>query len=221
MVSATPLTRSVQEQARVSGLQVSVRNSTAQVVNLALQGRHSRAILDALFLPVTGRPAVAELARFRFTVARHGGDNGLPVLISRTGFTGELGYEVFCAPRDAEQLFDLMMAEGARHGIAPVGMHALDTLRIEAGLPLAGAEFDGRTTPYEAGIGFNRGAEGQGDRLSRPRGAGEGGGLGQDAAGNAGPGRRRGPPAPRARAHRDDAGRQADVDHPFAPRLAR
>ncbi len=144
----------VQEQARVSGLQVSVRNSTAQVVNLALQGRHSRAILDALFLPVTGRPSVAELARFRFTVARHGGDNGLPVLISRTGFTGELGYEVFCAPRDAEQLFDLMMAEGARHGIAPVGMHALDTLRIEAGLPLAGAEFDGRTTPYEAGIGF-------------------------------------------------------------------
>lgn len=144
----------LQEQARTSGLRVSVRNSTTQVVNLALQGRHSRQILDALFTPVTGRPSVDELQRFRFTVARHGGENGLPVLISRTGFTGELGYEIFCAPRDAEQVFDLIMAEGARFGIAAVGMHALDILRIEAGLPLAGAEFDARTTPYDAGVGF-------------------------------------------------------------------
>lgn len=144
----------LQEQARVSGLRVSVRNSSEQVVNLALQGRHSEAILSALFHPVAGRPSVAELQRFRFTVARHSGDNGLPVLISRTGFTGELGYEIFCAPRDAERVFDLLMAEGKRFGIAPIGMQALDMLRIEAGLPLAGAEFDGRTTPYEAGIGF-------------------------------------------------------------------
>jgi aminomethyltransferase len=144
----------LQEQAKASDLRVSVRNSTTQVANLALQGRHSRDILGKLFAPVTGRPAVGELQRFRFTVARHGGENGLPVLISRTGFTGELGYEIFCAPRDAEQVFDLIMAEGARFGIAPVGMTALDTLRIEAGLPLAGAEFDGRTTPYDAGIGF-------------------------------------------------------------------
>lgn len=144
----------LQDMARSSGLRVSVRNSSDQIANLALQGRHSADILGKLFAPVTGRPAVAELERFRFTIARHGGDNGTPVLISRTGFTGELGYELFCAPRDAEAVFDLVMAEGRSCGIAPIGMHALDVLRVEAGLPLAGAEFDGRTTPYEAGVGF-------------------------------------------------------------------
>lgn len=144
----------LQDRAQRSGLQVSVRNSTEQVANLALQGRGAAEILGAVFAPVTGRPAVAELDRFRFTVARHGGENGVPVLISRTGFTGELGYEVFCAPRDAEQVFDLIAEAGAAHGLRPIGMAALNTLRIEAGLPLAGAEFCPRTTPYEAGIGF-------------------------------------------------------------------
>lgn len=55
-------------------------------------------------------------------MARNGGENGVPVLISRTGFTGELGYEIFCSPRDAEQVFDLITAAGAKHGLAPVGV---------------------------------------------------------------------------------------------------
>ena len=142
------------EAAKVSGLRVSVRNSTDQVVNLSLQGRHSTEILSMIFAPVTGRPSVEELARFRFTIARNGGENGTPVLISRTGFTGELGYEIFCAPRDAETVFDLIMEQKDAFGIAPVGLSALDVLRIEAGLPMAGAEFTEETSPFDTGIGF-------------------------------------------------------------------
>lgn len=144
----------LKDQAEASGLQVSVRSSTDQLVNLSIQGRASRDILGSVFKPTTGRPNVAELERFKFTIARHGGENGIPVLISRTGFTGELGFEVFCAPRDAEKVFDLIWEAGREHGLAPIGYAALDILRIEAGLPMAGAEFDATLTPFAAGVGF-------------------------------------------------------------------
>lgn len=144
----------LQEQAGFSDLNVSVRSSTDQLCNLSVQGRDSRAILSSVFSPVTGRPSIDDLARFTFTIARNGGENGTPVLVSRTGYTGELGYEVFAHPRDAETVFDLIWDAGRPYGLAPFGMAALNVARIEAGLALAGSEFCADRTPYDAGIGF-------------------------------------------------------------------
>ena len=75
-------------------------------------------------------------------------------MVSRTGYTGELGYEVFCHRTDAPAVWDAIFEAGASHGLAPMGLAALDILRIEAGLIFAGHEFCDQTDPYEAGIGF-------------------------------------------------------------------
>ncbi|MEM0945658.1 MAG: aminomethyltransferase family protein, partial [Pseudomonadota bacterium] len=99
-------------------------------------------------------PTLAELGWFRFTPARIGDFAGTPIVVSRTGYTGELGYEVFCHPRDAEAVFDAIWAAGAPHGLTPFGLAALDMVRIEAGLVFAGMEFCDQTDPFEAGIGF-------------------------------------------------------------------
>ena len=75
-------------------------------------------------------------------------------MVSRTGYTGELGYEVFCHPDDGPAVWDAIVAAGAPHGLKPLGLEALDMIRIEAGLIFAGYEFDDQTDPFEAGIGF-------------------------------------------------------------------
>ena len=76
-------------------------------------------------------------------------------MISRTGYTGELGYEVWCHPDDSETLWDAAWEAGQPYEIAPMGFNALDILRIEAGLSMAGHEFDHGTNPFEAGTGFS------------------------------------------------------------------
>jgi len=103
---------------------------------------------------VTTVTAVDELEWFRFTVGRISAFEGIPVVVSRTGFTGELGYEVFCHPDDATAVWDAVFAAGEEFGVMPLGLSALDTLRIEAGLVMAGNEFCDQTDPFEAGIGF-------------------------------------------------------------------
>jgi aminomethyltransferase len=74
--------------------------------------------------------------------------------VSRTGYTGELGYEVFCHPKDALTVFDAIAEAGKPHGLMPFGLEALDMVRIEAGLAFGGYEFCDQTDPFEAGIGF-------------------------------------------------------------------
>ena len=75
----------------------------------------------------------------------------MPLIASRTGYSGELGYELFCHPKDAPALWDAVMGSGR---VTPLGLEALDMLRIEAGLIFAGYEFDDQVDPFEAGIGF-------------------------------------------------------------------
>ncbi|TIQ15977.1 MAG: aminomethyl transferase family protein, partial [Mesorhizobium sp.] len=70
------------------------------------------------------------------------------------GYTGELGYEIWCHPRDAGKVFDAIWEAGQPHGLKPMGLQALDMVRIEAGLIFAGYEFSDQTDPFEAGIGF-------------------------------------------------------------------
>ena len=78
----------------------------------------------------------------------------MPIVVSRTGYTGELGYEIFCHPKDAIAVFDAVWEAGRKHGLSPLGLEALDMLRIEAGLIFANYEFSDQTDPFEAGIGF-------------------------------------------------------------------
>ena len=78
----------------------------------------------------------------------------MPLIASRTGYSGELGYELFCHPKDAPALWDAVWEAGEPHGLSPLGLDALDMIRIEAGLIFAGYEFDDQVDPFEAGIGF-------------------------------------------------------------------
>ncbi len=144
----------LREQADKHSLNAWVRNSTDQLCNVAVQGRLSRQILDqVLWTPPTQTP-IAELGWFRLSVARIGDFHGAPCVISRTGYSGELGYEVFCHPKDAVTIFDALWDAGEPLGMIPLGLSALDMLRIESGLIFAGYEFDDTINPFEAGIGF-------------------------------------------------------------------
>lgn len=144
----------LREQAEKNDMQAWVRDSTDQLCNLAVQGPLSREILSSIIWTAPAQPTIDELGWFRFAVARIGDFNGIPLVVSRTGYTGELGYEVFCHPKHAEQVFDAIWEAGQPHGMIPLGLAALDLVRIEAGLIFAGYEFSDQTDPFEAGIGF-------------------------------------------------------------------
>jgi aminomethyltransferase len=134
--------------------QVWVKHSTDQLHNIAVQGPKSRDLLGELVWTPPTQPAFGDLGWFRFAIGRIGAADGLPVIVSRTGYTGELGYELWCHPQDAPSLWDAVWDAGSAHGLAPLGLDALDILRIEAGLIFAGYEFCDQTDPFEAGIGF-------------------------------------------------------------------
>lgn len=144
----------LRQQAERLGLKVWVRSSTEQLHNLAVQGPASRDILKEIIWTPPSRSTLEELSWFRFTIGRLDNGYGVPVMVSRTGYTGELGYEVWCHPTDAEHVWDRIWAAGQVHGLKPLGMAALDMLRIESGLIFAGYEFDDQVDPFEAGIGF-------------------------------------------------------------------
>jgi aminomethyltransferase len=144
----------IREQAQKLGLKVMVRSSTDQLHNLAVQGPNSREIMKRMIWTAPHQPTIEELGWFRFTVGRIGGPSGAPVVVSRTGYTGELGFEVFCHPKDGAAVYDAVWANGADLGLKPMGLAALDMVRIEAGLIFAGYDFSDQTDPFEAGIGF-------------------------------------------------------------------
>lgn len=118
-----------------------------QVAQIALQGPASRGILEKLAeaerLPVKYYSFTANMP-----VA------GLDCLVSRTGYTGEDGFELYCAPQDATQLWDALLDAGKGEGLIPCGLGARDTLRLEASMPLYGHEMDENITPRETGLGM-------------------------------------------------------------------
>ena len=144
----------LREQAEQRGLDVWVKNSTEQLANIAVQGPKSREILERILWTGPTWQTVGELGWFRFSVARLHDFHGMALIVSRTGYTGELGYELFCHPKDARTLFEAVMGAGQPYGITPFGLGALDMVRIEAGLVFAGCEFTDQTDPFEASIGF-------------------------------------------------------------------
>ncbi|MFK3795697.1 DUF1989 domain-containing protein [Pseudomonas sp. NPDC088444] len=145
----------LREQAQKLGMKVWVKSASEQIHNLSVQGPLSRELLKQMVWTPPTQPALENLGWFRFLVGRMDDYDGCPLMISRTGYTGELGYEVWCHPDHAEQVWDRIWALGQPLGIVPLGLEALDMLRIEAGLIFAGYEFSDQTDPFEAGIGFS------------------------------------------------------------------
>ena len=115
-------------------------------------GRHDSFLLACTDQYYESVKTLDQLRYFRFATGSVG---GLPALVSRTGYTGELGYELFIHPNDGAALWKRLMAAGEPFGLLPMGMLALDRARIEAGLLSAGYEFDDLISPYQAGIGWS------------------------------------------------------------------
>ncbi|MYS80153.1 glycine cleavage system aminomethyltransferase GcvT [Embleya scabrispora] len=122
-----------------------VRDASEEYTLLAVQGPASTEIVGSL--TDADLPALKYYAILRTEVA------GVPVLLARTGYTGEDGFELFAAPDDAVALWEALLAAGKPHGLVPAGLSCRDTLRLEAGMPLYGHELTRDTSPYEANLG--------------------------------------------------------------------
>jgi aminomethyltransferase len=132
----------MQEQA--TGFDIQLENISSQVAQLALQGPLAERILQRL--------TEVNLAEIKYYWFKEGEINGIPCLISRTGYTGEDGFEIYCAPEKASGLWLKLLEEGSPEGIQPIGLGARDTLRFEACLPLYGNELGPDISPLEAGL---------------------------------------------------------------------
>lgn len=117
------------------------------VAQLALQGPAAPAVLGSLV-------SEDKLPKKYYTAVRDVDINGMKCMISRTGYTGELGYEIYTAPENAVALWKTLREAGGEHGLIPCGLGARDTLRLEAAMPLYGHEMDEDISPLEAGLGF-------------------------------------------------------------------
>ena len=132
-----------------SGESVELNNVSADYCQLALQGPDAQSILQKL----TSLP-LDEIKYYRFT---RGSVDGVEGIISRTGYTGEDGFEVYAPANRAEQLWNKILDTGnmgTPTGVLPCGLAARNTLRLEAGLALYGHEIDETTTPLEANLGW-------------------------------------------------------------------
>jgi aminomethyltransferase len=131
---------------RRSDLDVTIRDISADLGMIAIQGPHAEAIVRR----VTEAP-VEEIDAFAWREARIA---GVDARVARTGYTGEDGFE-FYAPNDQiAGIWDALVKAGADAGIAPIGLGARDTLRLEARMPLYGQELADDISPYEAGLGW-------------------------------------------------------------------
>ena len=144
----------LREIAEKNNLRAWIKPTTNQLHNVAVQGPLSRDTLKQIVWTPPTQPSLDELKWFRLLVGRIETHDGIPIIVSRTGYTGELGYEVWCHPSDGPAVWDAIWDAGQQHQIKPLGLEALDMLRIESGLIFAGYEFDDQVDPFEAGIGF-------------------------------------------------------------------
>ena len=152
LTSAHPNLRWLHQNA--VGIDADIVDETEAVAALSLQGPAARQILTAVGADV------ATLRFFRATAAHL---EGIPATITRTGYTGDLGYEIWVEHDRAEALWDLLVAAGAPHGLVPTGLLAMDVARIEAGLLLIDVDYVSarlalieaqKSSPFELGLGW-------------------------------------------------------------------
>ncbi len=140
--------------AETNGLNAWIKSLYSAMPNLAIQGPNSRELMKRICFTQPTHTDIEQLRWFGSTVARLHDREGEPFQLTRSGYTGELGYEIFCHEKSALPIWDAVMEAGADLGIKPMGLQALDTIRIEAGLMAAGAEFAPDVDAFEAGLGF-------------------------------------------------------------------
>jgi aminomethyltransferase len=128
--------------AQKGGINVRLKDISAEVGLLAVQGPRAEAMLQ----PLAGLP-LRDIGYYRFAAGQIAGEQ---CFISRTGYTGEDGFELYCRNRDTVTLWDAITAAGAQ----PIGLGARDSLRLEMGYALYGNEIDDTTTPFDAGLGW-------------------------------------------------------------------
>lgn len=126
---------------------VEITNISPEVSQLALQGPKAEAILQKLT-----DTNLSEIGFFKFQEDVE--LSGMKALVSRTGYTGEDGFEIYCEAEDGPKLWKLILEAGEPEGVLPIGLGARDTLRFEAKLALYGQELTADISPLEAGIGF-------------------------------------------------------------------
>ncbi|WP_425387225.1 glycine cleavage system aminomethyltransferase GcvT [Alteribacter aurantiacus] len=133
---------------RIEGFEnVEVTNVSDDYAQIAIQGPLAEQILQ--------KETDTDLSEITFFKFRDGVKIGsIEALVSRTGYTGEDGFEIYCSPEDARALWNLLLQTGKEEGIQPCGLGSRDTLRFEARLALYGQELTNDITPIEAGIGF-------------------------------------------------------------------
>lgn len=146
--------RTLTALAKDMNLQVRIHEMRNSLPNLAIQGPRSRDLLKKICFFQPHVPNLDHINWFGVSVARLNDREGAPFMISRSGYTGELGYEVFCAKSHAVEIWDAIMEAGEEFGIKPMGSEALEIIRIEAGLAAANAEFAPGVDAFEAGLGF-------------------------------------------------------------------
>lgn len=147
---------------------VELRDRSDEVALLALQGPRAEAILQRLT-----DTELSSIAYYRFREGRVG---ERPAVVSRTGYTGEDGFELYVAAEDAPGLWRRLLEVGAEDGLVPAGLGSRDSLRLEMGYALYGSDLDDTTTPFEGGLGWvtklDKGAFAAGDALRRHKEAG-------------------------------------------------
>jgi aminomethyltransferase len=153
LTSAHPNLRWLHQNA--VGIEVAIEDESDAIAALSLQGPASRTILADL--------ADTDLGALRFFRARDVRLGALPATVTRTGYTGDLGYEIWVSNERAEALWDLLIAAGTPHGLEPCGLLAMDVARIEAGLLLIDVDYVSarraviepqKSSPFELGLGW-------------------------------------------------------------------
>jgi aminomethyltransferase len=134
----------VEKQAKDFHVQITNQSDTTAL--LALQGPAAQSILQPL--------TKVDLSTIRYYHCEPGLVNGINCIISRTGYTGEDGFELYCASVNAPKLWNDLLAAGKDNGLLPAGLGARDTLRLEASYCLYGHELDEQTNPLEASLGW-------------------------------------------------------------------
>jgi aminomethyltransferase len=126
-------------RASAIGYDVEIREVTEEVAALAVQGPTSAKLLKAVGL--SGIERLKPFEHGEFTMPRAGGGEPIAMMVSRTGFTGDLGYELWMQPADAESVWDALMEFGRTRAVRPIGSKALNMVRIEAGFVLPNLDF--------------------------------------------------------------------------------
>jgi aminomethyltransferase len=180
---------------RAAGFDVLVDDASAETSLIAVQGPNAEAILLKL-VPAEQRSLVTELkyyAAVEVSITFDGGTQDL--LLARTGYTGEDGFEIYIPNVDAPGLWEALLEAGEGHGLIPAGLAARDSLRLEAGMPLYGNELSRHVNAYAAGLGPVVSLAKESDfvgkeALAAIKAAGVGSTIGQKLVGLKGTGRR-------------------------------